>query len=693
MDVTPIKAGTSIKSYWHEPVYYDIANERLMAQMDGNGGYSKYSVAGRFNLLEPESWFQGININGDTLGTTTKKNVWNQGKMQRIDYLTDQDYKINQELFSAPNKNILYGKTTIKNMTSSIMTIDIHLGFLIDLSSYYNYKLQTDGEARVEHPIINYKKNGLEYYVGNEYKLYFASNIENHSIDIHQDLFENTFRVHYKLIIEPGVTKDLIYALSGTDKLEYNSFTKVLSEYSSIRKEILEEIKWQEEVFDSEDEILNSMYSFALNASISSYKKISNQFEAFFAGIHYQNPPRTYFRDAYWTVLPILPYKPQWVRKQILTLANGIKEDGSCPSAVIYNEKQNKFESWWADHYDSPSFFVLMLYDYLAWTSDKDILHEKVNNNSILNHAQNALNYLIKKIPENRGLFIKPYNFNDWADNVAREGIVFYDNALFIKAIFSFKEILIYLNEHEKAKYYEEIYDKALLELLEIIEKNQQLFNYINTDGYTESNISIEWALLVIFELVDNKQGNKILDKLEGNLETKKNKSQIYGDWGVMAVYPFYKNVHHIERKSMAPYRYHNGSDWPYLDGVYSMAKLILEREDWYYPLTRWFTYSLENNWFTPVEYYGPVYGKGSDLQGWSAMPAASILMGGFGFKPDLNSDSVTLKHPKWGDTIFNNIQFRGKNYNFKVTKNRLKVTNLNHDIVKNHPFNFEETI
>lgn len=431
------------------------------------------------------------------------------------------------------------------------------------------------------------------------------------------------------------------------------------------------------------------MYSFSLNAAISSYKDLGEKFRGFFAGIHYQSPSRTYFRDGYWTVLPLLPYKPEWVRNEILTLAYGVGQDGSCPSAVIYNEKSKKHELWWPDHYDSPSFFVMMLYDYLSWTHDNSILYEKINGNTIIEHAKNALNYLLGFVPDNHGLFVKPGNFRDWADNVVREGIVLYDNALFIKALHSFSEILIYINEEHEAKKYGKAYKKALKELKNIIETEGKLFNYINTDGFEEYNISIEWALLIIYELVDDKTANKILDALNGILETRNNQKQSYGDWGVMVTYPFYKNIHHIEQKSMAPYRYHNGSDWPYLDGVYSMAKLMKDHEEWRYPLTRWFTYSLENNWFTPVEYYGPVYGRGSNLQGWSAMPAAAMLMGGLGLKPKLNSGSVKLKNPAWGDSVFRNIHFRGNIYDIKA-KNKEIITTPKDKDNKNNPFNVD---
>ncbi len=113
-----------------------------------------------------------------------------------------------------------------------------------------------------------------------------------------------------------------------------------------------------------EDKFLNAYYKSLLNTSLSNYKELG-KFKGFLAGIVYQFPARTYYRDAYWTVLSVLPVKPELVRNEIITLANGISKKGQCPSAVKFN-----FKNYWGDHYDSPSFFVLMLYDYLVHTGD-----------------------------------------------------------------------------------------------------------------------------------------------------------------------------------------------------------------------------------------------------------------------------------------------------------------------------------
>ena len=46
----------------------------------------------------------------------------------------------------------------------------------------------------------------------------------------------------------------------------------------------------------------------------------------------------------------------------------------------------------------------------------------------------------------------------------------------------------------------------------------------------------------------------------------------------------------------------------------------------WRYPLLRWWQACLDQGWAGAVEYFSPPFGRGSLLQGWSALPAAVAL-------------------------------------------------------------------
>lgn len=664
-----ISGGSKSTGYWHEPVKYDIANLKLMAQMDGNNGYSKYSVAGKWNILEEDTWYSGFSINGKQLDNHSKKTNYSIRNLHKIEYEIDQSTELTNYLFPDVKENILFNVLRIKNNRNESINFSTSFGFQLDVDSYHLHKLQNNGKverSRLEN--ITYP-NGLEIKDDDKYNFYALSNYEFNKIDT----FYTICKFQSSIELRPGETKDLVFAFSGATNLGYSEIKEYIKNYSSIQSEILEDAKWLASLFDSNDDELNSLYGFSLNASIASYKNLNNKFEGFFAGVNYQSPARTYFRDGFWTVLPILPYKPDWVRTEILTLANGIKDDGSCPSAVIYNEQKDRYEDFWLDHYDSPSFFVMMVYEYLSWTHDESLLYEVVNGKTILAHINDTMNYLIGLLKDNQSLFSKENNCRDWADNVYREGIVLYDSALYSRALFAAESIFIYLQDEKKADYFKNYKVRAIGELENLlIEKNS--FNYINSNGFVEDHNTIEMALLVIFNLVNKDLQNSILEDMTLRLESINNTEQTYGDWGVMSVYPFYSNLNHIELKTMSPYRYHNGGDWPYLDGIYAMAKLKNKHKGWKYPLTRWHKYSLEQGWLTPVEYYGPVYGKGSNLQGWSAMPAAAMLMGGLGFYPDLNQDKIHLNIPLWGDSKFTNIHFRGNVYSICIKGNNWEI-------------------
>jgi glycogen debranching enzyme len=109
-------------------------------------------------------------------------------------------------------------------------------------------------------------------------------------------------------------------------------------------------------------------------------------------------------------------------------------------------------------------------------------------------------------------------------------------------------------------------------------------------------------------------------------LRAKNNHQQPYGDYGILCAFPLYSQQQDLFDKSAQPFCYHNGADWPYWDGVY--ASILLEKHD---PaslevLTRWWEYGLQQGWLTPVEYYSPPFPVGGMLQGWSSMPAATLL-------------------------------------------------------------------
>lgn len=384
------------------------------------------------------------------------------------------------------------------------------------------------------------------------------------------------------------------------------------------------------------DPILRSMVASGTHAALSSIRQDEHgKFAGLAAGQAYSAPARTYFRDGYWTLQPLLQLAPEVVRDQIRLLATGIQPDGEAPSGVIlsgpaqstawdkfrlqadrYKEEHLRPGDWWSDHFDSPLFFILAIGDYVAATGDVD---EAKRHWPIV--AAIVERYVRASGAD--GLPKKPNHDRDWADNVFREGLVSYDVGLWVGALDAVARIGETVDPKLAAR------AKALaamarsnLDAVLWVEKRGNYADFVNSDGFAEDHFMIDSLTLLRYDAVSDKKAAQMLQSAERMLESRNNSDQPYGDWGVLCAFPPYKRPKDVRAKSAFAYRYHNGSDWPYWDGVYALERLRRGLAGARYALTRWWEVSLANGWAGAVEYYSPPFGRGSLLQGWSALPA-----------------------------------------------------------------------
>jgi hypothetical protein len=388
------------------------------------------------------------------------------------------------------------------------------------------------------------------------------------------------------------------------------------------------------------DPLLQSLYVSGLNAAMAMYKEFPGGFAGLLAGTDYAYPPRLYFRDSYWTAQALLPARPDRVRTHLLSLARGVHRDGTCPSGVfaphIIAEQGIRAKNpldWLPDHYDSPSYFILLVSDYLRATGDHELLRALVPlpggkgpERSIWQIAQDCLRALIARDRDGDGLLEKPYAPNDWADNVYRSRWVTYDQALFCAALQNGAEIAAMLGEETLASFYRRAEERALAGMVrELWDENLGAFINYRRDGFREEHFSIDTLVALFYDLpLDERKRRRMLAAAR-ELQTRINPAQPYGDWGVMSCFPLYHQERDRFGKSAQPYGYHNGADWPYWDGVYGWLLRREENEDWTYVLSRWWRYGLERGWLTPIEYYSPPFPPGGRLQGWSSTPAAAF--------------------------------------------------------------------
>lgn len=382
--------------------------------------------------------------------------------------------------------------------------------------------------------------------------------------------------------------------------------------------------------------LFRSMFVAGLNTALSMYKTFPQGFAGLVAGPEYAYPPRLYFRDGYWTAQILLRFRPEMVKAHLLALAQGVWANGECPSGVfaphINLGKRNNF-AWLPNHFDSPALFALLVWDYVAATGDLDLLFQltppfsqPTQHRTLWQTVKRALLFLMSRDSDGDGLIEKPYAPNDWADNVRRSVWVTYDQALYTAALGAGARLAKLVRDPETSAFFERQAIKALVGLHSKLwlEEKSHFANYLRS-GFVEDHFSIDTLVVLFYGLSDSARSRAMLSAAR-RLQTRFNSDQPFGDWGVMSVFPSYRRPGDLFGKSAQPYHYHNGADWPYWDGVYAVVLRRANDPDWRYVAMRWWEYSLSQGWLSPVEYYSPAYPPGGFLQGWSAMPAFSLL-------------------------------------------------------------------
>ena len=564
---------------FYKDVLYDVSNNLISVQFNGKGCVSKYSIINGRSFSENVAAFK-IFINNKEMFFKTPKKVEMIGRLQYITYETDYG-EIKIVMFLHREHNCVFEK----------IVFDLKKAYSVKAAMYIRGAVPESFGRQGNTYTASYR-SGLTFSCDYE----FTNISENSTI-----LFENENAA-------PGFTVNMTYGY-GND-----SIPLLNEKFDLYERETENEIK---SVFVPDSVVTEkekAQYFNTMFCALENYKEIGD-FKAFMAGWNYISPARTYFRDSYFTVLAMYNGYENLVKNQILTLARGIAPDGTCPSAVICD-----FSAWWNSHYDSPSFFCIMLYDYVNNTKDTQFLDERINNLSLLEIAQRVMGKLAENC-DDTGLIVKSgeYNKRDWADEVNRFGYVTYDEILYARALFCLSKLLKLKGDDSHEKYFQE-YQRVKDSINELL-WDDNLGHYVNyTDGsFTESNLSIDTVLAVIFKIADEQRAKTLLNSCVNKLESRNNDET--DDYGVKCVYPLYSRIDAGIIKSFQPYNYHNGADWPYLSAMYAYA-LKMYSMDYKYPLERWFDYNVKRGNFTPIEYYSPYCPDGSLLQAWSSASA-----------------------------------------------------------------------
>lgn len=563
-------------NYYNDAVYH-VSNECVSVIFDGKGATCGYALANEADVLHGSIALYRHNAHIDIYSEKTVEMI---GRCQTITVnLTGAELMITQ--FMDVSLNGVFASYEL-NSDSKDDQITVSLGV--------NQKLLMD--ARIEN---NREINSDIFSFGASADISFVTLNDAIYFTVKAGERVNTF-------LSMGSTKvEALPVLSDFDTYERRMREEISSVY--IPENLTEEQK--------------ALYLSAYFCSLENYKCLGD-YRGFMAGHRYLLPMRTYYRDSYYTVLPMYRSHPELVRSQILTLAMGINENGDCPSAV-----KSDYSNWWGNHYDSPSFFAMMLYDYVKHTGDTALIFETVKGETVLAKAEKTI-LKLSTFADDTGLIYKegPYNQRDWADEVNRNGYVTYDEVLYARALYSLSKLFRISEDNFKSEKYVKLFEKVKNAINSLL-WDDKLGYYVNFKDkkYIEKNLSVDTCFAAIFGIADDKRARRMLENMERILETRNNKEQKAGDYGVMCVYPFYSGADRTRNKSAKPYYYHNGANWPYLSAMYAWAKRKYGME-YRYALESWFDYNVEKGNYTPVEFFAPPHKDGSLLQAWSGTAA-----------------------------------------------------------------------
>ena len=557
-----------------EDAVFDMGSEKCAVVADGKGGLTAYRVNDRAENFVLPFLALSLYANGEILDPSSEKTVKMVGRMQEITY-TIAGEKIVVTVFLERETN----------------------GAFFSVRSDGVFTLALDLRAVKEMP----SARAATYFQCKDFSLSSSAPMDWSQED--ETFYAKDVRELRFLISFAEYPENHKAAFAAFDEM----YDRTVAE--------IKNVAFPAAVTTEEEK---AYYTQSYFAALENFK-VAGEFRAFAAGTNYTFPLRTYFRDSYFTVLCMLSTHPELVRDEILTLARGVSKEGVCPSAV-----KSDFSAFWNDHFDSPSLFILELYEYVNRTGDTDVLFEKIGNSTLLETAKRVIAKLVDSADKKTLLLVKDgdHNRRDWADEVNRGGLVTYVEALYVRALRAMSDLLDKAGIHcSKPNYWALSFDAQRNLDLYLFEPELGYYaNYFRQCDKDERNLSIDTIFTVLFGIASEERTESVLDNMEKILESGNN-PQMEEDFGAMCVYPPYQTPGVAVHKSARPFDYHNGANWPFLTAMYAYAK-ALHGKEWRDVLLAPFRYNVKRGVYTAVEYFSPYCKTGSCLQAWSSAAA-----------------------------------------------------------------------
>ena len=529
----------------YEDVVYDVCSNEVHVTFDGKGGVVRSTLCNQTGVYFQDVRFDVL-INGEKLDPFCDKRVKLAGRTMTV-LLKKGKTQIEICQFVAPDESAVFCE--------------------IKTNKPGDYEFVWD---------LRSSRHGF----------FYSADVENRYVPDNDSIYLRTKRnARFVLVYE-----SMSYC------------TKMLSGFSAYRKQVENEIRRVRIPPSARTERDKALYVSSVFCALENYKEFG-LFKGFSASSYTSAPVLTFFRDSYWTVLSMYKDYPHLIRNQILTLAHGIDESGNCSASVAFDLRLRSHRN----HYDSPCFFVLMVYDYINRTGDRSILSETANGKTVYDYCRLVIDKL-SEYEDRTGMIVKlgKYNNRDWADQINRTGYVTYVELLYARALYCLSRIAG-TRDAALARKYRELSEQtknAIDRLLWDDEKGYYV-NYRDGD-FVEDNLSVDTILAVLFRIADHEKTERILDNVSKLLETRNNRIRRLGDFGVLSVFPCYRGADRSFYRSQQPYSFHNGAAWPYWSALVAYAFLMNGR-DYTYALTSSFVWNLKAGNYTPVACYSPI--------------------------------------------------------------------------------------
>ncbi|MDR1950205.1 MAG: hypothetical protein LBQ38_12500 [Spirochaetaceae bacterium] len=117
------------KAPFYEQIPYDISNLLVLAQADGRGGISRYSLADCPDILVPGSFYIFPSINGVSPGPVDQKKVSMLGRIQSF---TLPSRSLKNVIFADDRSPALFSRWTLRNTGAKPVSFRLDFGFRLN---------------------------------------------------------------------------------------------------------------------------------------------------------------------------------------------------------------------------------------------------------------------------------------------------------------------------------------------------------------------------------------------------------------------------------------------------------------------------------------------------------------------------------------------------------------------------------